>query len=118
VDRRLQITRNCMENVREFERRAGQPQTPLFVYLPSGVYQHPYYYYYRKAGWDRHEHWNDEALIGTLDIQGAQRAVLMPKRDYMAFLERNNRWVGSVPKADVLDAVLLLPGPFAGCRAR
>ena len=88
------------------------------MWLPTGAYQHPFYYYFRNAGWDLHEEWYDEALIETLDIQGAQRAVLMPKRDYLAFLARTNRWVGSVPKVDVFNVVLLLPGPFAGCRAR
>jgi 4-amino-4-deoxy-L-arabinose transferase-like glycosyltransferase len=112
---RLRNARDCMQNVRTYERRAGQPQTSLFVYLPPGVYQHPYYYYFRNAGWDRHETWNDEALAIALDLQGEQRAVLMPRRDYLAFLSRVHRWIGSTPKADVLDAVLLLPGPFAGC---
>ena len=117
-DHPLRRARNCMQNVREFERRAGRPQTSLFVWLPTGAYQHPFYYYFRNAGWDLHKEWHDEALIETLDIQGAQRAVLMPKRDYLAFLARTNRWVGSVPKVDVFNVVLLLPGPFAGCRAR
>jgi 4-amino-4-deoxy-L-arabinose transferase-like glycosyltransferase len=114
-DHPLRTARDCMQNVREFERRAGQLPTSLFVWLPTGTYLHPYYYYFRNAGWDRHEGWHDAAMIDTLDVQGDQRAVLMPTRDYRAFLSRNNRWIGSVPKVEISRVVLLLPGPYAGC---
>jgi 4-amino-4-deoxy-L-arabinose transferase-like glycosyltransferase len=115
----LRTARDCMQNVRTYERREGQRQTPLFVFLPVGVYLHPYYYYFRNAGWDRHEGWGDEALGEILDVQGAQWAVLMPKRDYQIFLTRTNRSIGAgVPKVEVSNVVLLLPGPFAGCGSR
>jgi hypothetical protein len=117
-DHPLRNARDCMRNVRDYERRAGQPPTSLFVWLPIGSYIHPFYYYFRGAGWDLHEEWHDAAMIDTLDVQGDQRGVLMPKRDYLQFLARNNRWVGSVPKVETYNAVLLLPGPFAGCGNR
>jgi hypothetical protein len=43
------------------------------VWLATGAYQHPFYCYFRKAGWDLHEEWHDEAMIETLDTLGADR---------------------------------------------
>jgi hypothetical protein len=55
-------------------RAARRPATDsLFVWLPTGAYQHPFYDYFRKAGWDLHEEWHDEAMIETLDTLGADR---------------------------------------------
>jgi 4-amino-4-deoxy-L-arabinose transferase-like glycosyltransferase len=114
----LRTARDCMENMRAYERRAGEPQTSVFVWLPVGSYLHPFYYYLRHVGWDLHDTWDDPAMTATLDEQGAQSGVLMPTRDYLAFVARNHRSVGSVPKVEDYNVVLLLPGPFAGCGQR
>jgi 4-amino-4-deoxy-L-arabinose transferase-like glycosyltransferase len=118
VDHPLRDARNCMRNVRAFERSDGGAPTPLFVWLPPWAYQHSFYYYLRDVGWSLHEDWNDEALVNALDMVGSQMAVLMPPKDYDVFQARTGRKAVPVPRRKLSTATLLLPGPFTACAGR
>jgi hypothetical protein len=112
----FRTTRDCIASVRNYERNAGRKAPDMYVWVPTGFYQHPFYYYYRDIGYDRHEYWNDVGLTFILDAPGEQRPVLMPKAAYQAFYIRAEREnVPHVPLADFDNVVLLLPGPFTGC---
>ena len=97
---------------------AGQRQAPLFVWLPTGSYQHPFFYYYRDVDWGMHDEWSDQGLVAALDREDSLMAVLMPLRDYEQFLARTGRTRTMVPTRDLSTAIMLLPGPMSGCGLR
>ena len=112
----FRTTRDCIVSVRDYERRAGRKMPDMYIWLPTGFYQHPFYYYYRDVGYDRHQYWNDVGLAFILDTPGEHRPVLMPKAAYQAFYIRAERENAPfVPMADFDNVVLLLPGEFTGC---
>ena len=110
----LRSARDCILNVRAFEREAGRVPPNVVAWLPKGFYQHPYYYYFRDAGFERHDRVTDDELAATLDGAGASQAVLLPKPFYDAFVERTGRVTTRVPLVDVNNVVLLLPGAAGG----
>ena len=114
----MRTLRNCLQNLRDYQAQGGQRQAPLFVWLPTGSYQHPFFYYYRDLGWGMHDEWSDQGLIAALDREDSLMAVLMPLRDYEQFLTRTGRTRTMVPTRDLSTAIMLLPGPMSGCGLR
>src|SRR5450759_2842645 len=82
----LLTSRNCVQEVQHAELKAGRPVPGVYVYMPSHYYAHPYFFYYRKLGWDRQEGLADEQLMQMLDTPGLQRPIMMPRDQYLACL--------------------------------
>jgi 4-amino-4-deoxy-L-arabinose transferase-like glycosyltransferase len=114
----MRTLRNCLRNIRNYQAQTGQRQAPLFVWLPTGSYQHPFFYYYRDLDWGMHDEWSDQGLITALEHEDSLMAVLMPLRDYEQFLRRTGRTRTMVPTRDLSTAIMLLPGPMSGCGTR
>ncbi len=111
----MRTVRNCLQNLRTYQARHGERQAPLFVWLPTGSYQHPFYFYFRTLDWSMHDEWSDEGLAAALGDGDSQMAVLMPYRDYEKFLQRTGRTQTMVAYRNLSAAILLLPGPMDGC---
>jgi hypothetical protein len=105
-----------VQAVQHAELKAGRPVPGVYVYLPSHYYAHPYFFYYRKLGWDRQEGLADEQLMQMLDTPGLQRPIMMPRDQYLAAHAAHDgptAPLGSLIQVE--EIVILMPGPYAKC---
>ena len=114
----MRSVRNCLQNLRNYQARAGQRQAPLFVWLPGDSYQHSFFYYFRAVGWGMHDYWTDEGLVAALDSSDSQMAVLMPRPDYYRFLLRTGRTPTMVPQRDLTTALIVRSRPDVGLQPK
>jgi 4-amino-4-deoxy-L-arabinose transferase-like glycosyltransferase len=112
----LRSARDCLLQVRDQERRAGRQAPDIYAWLPPGVFQHIYYYYYRNAGWDRRDEPTDDDLRIMLEVPEKQRPVLLPDTRFMEFRARYPDAPASrVSRRTIGLVTWLLPGPFSPC---
>lgn len=111
----LRAARDCVHAVQMTERRAGRPVQPAYIGVPDGLYQHSYFFYFRKLGWDRHDGIEGGQLMQMLGAPELQRPILMPAGPFSAVdptrLPRGTR----LSSVRLDGAVLALPGPYAAC---
>ncbi len=106
----------CVLAVREDEHRAGRPTPDFVAALGDRYYQHQYFLYFRRAGWDSRDIASDDDLAAILDSPGAPRPILLPTERYWAFWDRRVHGQGPVlRRVDLGNVLLLLPGPYARC---
>ena len=106
----------CLRTVAERLRAQGAPVHGL--YAPISRFIHPYFFYFRHAGgWHYRPSVNDEVMRQGLFVPGQERPILIDADRYADYLNRT-------PLPEPLPAIvahdgafLLLPGPFAECRA-
>jgi hypothetical protein len=112
----LLTSRNCVQGVQAAERAAGRPVPGVYVYLPEHTYLHPYFFYYRTLGWDRHDGLEDDQLTSLLDTPGLQRPVMMPRDRFLTARAAHDD-PAAPPRSfvQVNDIVILMPGPYARC---
>jgi 4-amino-4-deoxy-L-arabinose transferase-like glycosyltransferase len=111
----LQSARGCLQSVVAAERGAGRTPQRMYVYLPKGFFQHPYYFYFRRFGWDNRDELSDVDLMRMLDAPAEQRPILMPREQFIAVLAAHEGPRASRPLVSLGTVVLLLPGPYAKC---
>jgi 4-amino-4-deoxy-L-arabinose transferase-like glycosyltransferase len=111
----LQSSRECIQAVRDEEHAAGRAAPGVFVYLPAGFYQHRYYLYFRRFGWDERNALQDEDVMRMLDTPGEQRPILMPRSRFVAVRAAYDAPGVDRPLVEADNVVLLLPGPYAKC---
>jgi 4-amino-4-deoxy-L-arabinose transferase-like glycosyltransferase len=113
---RMRTTSECIATVRRAERAVGRGVPPMFVYLPDHTFNHAFFYYYERFGWDRRKELDDATVLKMLDGPAEQRPILLPEDRWMA-VHATYDAPGTVrPSVLVYDGIqLILPGPFAGC---
>jgi hypothetical protein len=111
----LQSASACVQSVQTEERAAGRPAAGVEAYLPAGAYQHRYFFYFRRLGWNWRTELPDAELLRMLERPGEQRPVLLPLRRFAAVREAHDASGTPRPLVQVEDVVLLLPGPYARC---
>ena len=111
----LQSARACIQSVQGSERAAGRPVAGVEAYLPAGAYQHRYFFYFRRLGWNSRTELPDDELLRMLDTPGEQRPVLLPLRRFAAVREAHDARGTTRPLLQLDDVVLLLPGPYSKC---
>jgi hypothetical protein len=111
----LQSARACIQTVQDSERTAGRRVAGVEAYLPAGSYQHRYFFYFRRLGWNWRTELSDNELLHILDTPGEQRPILLPLRRFMAVREAHDAPGATRPLVQLEDVVLLLPGPYARC---
>jgi 4-amino-4-deoxy-L-arabinose transferase-like glycosyltransferase len=112
----LRSTSECIATVRRAEQAAGRGARAMVVYLPDHTFNHSFFYYYERFGWDRRDELDDATLLRMLDGPGEQRPILLPDDKWRA-VRRAHDAPGTIrPSALVYDGIqLLLPGPYGGC---
>ena len=113
----LQSARDCVLDVRAREKRAGRATPELLAAIPDSRFVHPFFFYFREAGFVRADPISDEALTAALYGQGLQRPVLLPVERYRAFVNAGNGGAQGIGGVDTgyAKVYLLLPGPYAAC---
>jgi hypothetical protein len=110
----LKSMRDCLVEARDAEIRAGHPAQAVYAVKPDTWFLHPYFYYLRHAGgWERADSVDDRALAEALT--SSPRPVLIDNDDYSAFKARHGASVTAPRMVTTETALLLLPGPYAGC---
>lgn len=110
----LRSIRDCLMEVHAAEIRDGRPLRPVYAVAPDTWFLHPYFYYLRHAGgWERADRVDDRKIAEALT--SAPRPVLMDNDEYSAFKTRHDASVPAPRMVTTETALLLLPGPYAGC---
>ena len=110
---------------------AGPTQVSLFDIAPdgrvllsndrAGIYAigqhrwflHSYYYYLRDLGWESVDRVDIPAVDAAIVEAGRQRPVLIDDPEFRSIRPRYRDI--SVPRLPLPTAILLMPGPYAGC---
>jgi 4-amino-4-deoxy-L-arabinose transferase-like glycosyltransferase len=133
----LRSARDCLQRV---ESQIGGTPRGISVDMPEPLFQHGFYYYFRKLKpWQRSETPQPTLLYEWLFVPGKQRPVLIDERWYREFRQRlatgDDAMIGaiaqrvsedpqsirahgaeqSVPMVSFRDVLLLLPGAYAAC---
>jgi hypothetical protein len=106
----------CLGEVREAERQAGRATREMYVLLPEG-FVHPYFFYFRAAGWEQHENVPNEALAEELDKTGPPRPFLLSADPLRPVWQPRVNTAAYPGWTVVNEVVLLLPGPFRRCES-
>lgn len=110
--------RDCLVNVDALRRQAGETVRGLYAPVSAEAFLHPYFFYLRHAGgWHYAPAVEDHVMRSALFELGGERPVLLDSSRYSAYLNRAP--VRGDPPAgiSVNSAVIVLPGPYAECRA-
>jgi 4-amino-4-deoxy-L-arabinose transferase-like glycosyltransferase len=114
-----QSTRAMAECLRQVdaERQAQGLEAPgVYAPVSEEAYLHPYFYYLRGSDW--HARRADHAkLREALVVPGRERPVIIDKVRYSLYLDQSDAEGAHVTSVDWPNVVVLLPGPYAVCRA-
>lgn len=112
----LRSLSGCLADVREQERRAGRATGDLFVSLPEG-FLHPYFFYFRSAGWDIEDGASTARVGALLDQPAPPRPFLLSAAPFRSVWEPRVGTKGIRGWLVIDQVALLLPGPFARCES-
>ena len=115
--------RSSSQCIQRVQAQGGVPAPGLYLDLPDAVISHPMYYYFRRIQpWTRAEAPSLSQLHERLYNPERTQPVLVWDATYKAFTRQPESPAGPVttrlaspPMVGLTDALVLLPGPYAGC---
>jgi 4-amino-4-deoxy-L-arabinose transferase-like glycosyltransferase len=112
-DYKLRDARECLTRVQRAERAAGHAGAGIYAIGQHRWFLHSYYYYLRDLGWESVENIDIPAVDAAIIEAGKQRPVLIDDPEFGTIRQRYRDI--SVPRLPLPTAILLMPGPYAGC---
>lgn len=115
--------RSSSQCIQRVQVRGGVPAPGLYLDLPDSMISHPMYYYFRRVQpWTRAETPSFSQLYQRLYDPAHMQPALVWDATYKAFTRQPESPAGPVtarlaspPMVGLTDALVLLPGPYAGC---